>query len=269
MQDPVEGSLQQYEQEGFAVFRRAVDPELISEVSKHVEWLRNRHPDLRMENLGHWLVREDPFWVRLVSDPRLLDIAQAFLGPDLALFASHYICKPPFTGQPVLWHEDAAYWPLEPMRVITLWLAVDDSTPENGCLRVIPGSHTGRVHALRANSSVDNVLGFEADVEIDESQAVDVVLRAGDVEVHHPGILHSSAANRSSRRRCGLTIRYVPTSTRICTPEQPPVSAFWLRGQPGVNRYQPLPRYNPGEHFAFRGADDWPASSGLPGVVKG
>src|SRR5690606_40334400 len=56
----------------------------------------------------------DPFWVRLISDDRLVDIASLFVGPDVALFASHYISKPPFTGQPVLWHQDSAFWPLEP-----------------------------------------------------------------------------------------------------------------------------------------------------------
>ena len=65
---------------------------------------------------------------------------QALAGPDIALFASHYISEP---GQPVLWHQDGAYWPLEPMNVVTLWLAVDHSVPENGCLRVIPGDSFG------------------------------------------------------------------------------------------------------------------------------
>ena len=59
----------------------------------------------------------DPFWVRLVGDQRLLDIAKLFIGPNIALFASHYIAKPPGEGQAVLWHQDAHYWPLEPMEV--------------------------------------------------------------------------------------------------------------------------------------------------------
>lgn len=258
--------LDQFERHGFAIFRQVLDPDLIAEASEHVAWLERQYPDLRTENLGHWLVRDDPFWVRLVSDSRLLDIAEKFLGPDLALFASHYICKPAFSGQSVLWHQDAAYWPLEPMRVITLWLAVDDSTPENGCLRVVPGSHTGEIYPLEPNEELDNVLGSQAGVAVDESRAVDLVLGAGDVEVHHPAILHSSKANTSPRRRCGLTIRYIPTSTKICVPEQPPISAFWLRGVPGANSYQPVPLYDPARHFAFRGVEHWPSNSGLPGT---
>ena len=247
----------QYDEDGYMVFRAALDSGLISEASGHVEWLQGRHPELRGEELAHVLVARDPFWVRLVGDPRLLDIAALFIGSDIALFASHYICKPPFSGQQVLWHQDGAYWPLKPMRVVTLWLAVDESTPENGCLRVIPGSHKGEMHELRQRDDTDNVLGSESAVEVNESTAVDLIMAPGDVEVHHPKIIHGSNANTSPRRRCGLTIRYIPTATRIATEEQPYASALLLRGEPGVNADQPRPVFVPGENFDFAGSERW------------
>src|SRR4051794_14748163 len=89
-----------FDRDGYVIFRDVLDAELIAEASGHVEWLQRRHPELRPEQLGHFLVREDPFWVRLISDGRLLDVAEIFVGPDIALFASHYISKPPFDGQP-------------------------------------------------------------------------------------------------------------------------------------------------------------------------
>jgi len=143
------------------------------------------------------------------------------------------------------------------MEVVTLWLAIDHSTPENGCVRLIPGSHTRPIEAMRQNTAVENVLGHEIAVEVHESQAVDMVLRPGDVEVHHPNIVHGSNANTSPRRRCGLTIRYIPTTTRITDPEQPYPSAFHLRGAPGRNTYQPHPSYVEGKHFPFRDSADW------------
>jgi hypothetical protein len=243
-------SLERYERDGFLIFRNVLDAGLIAQASEHVAWLQQRNPELRGEDLGNQLVARDPFWVRLVSDDRLLDIAELFVGPDIALFASHYICKPPFAGRPVLWHQDGAYWPLEPMEVVTLWLAIDDSTPENGCLRVIPGSHRQDLHELRAREDVDSVLGSESATEVEETLAVDLTLSAGDVEVHHPHILHGSNANTSPRRRCGLTIRYIPTSTRITSSEQPFPSALLLRGQPGVNVYQPWPEPNSDQAFS-------------------
>lgn len=248
-----EGVLDRFESDGYAIFRGVLDQELVAEAAGHVDWLQRHHPDLRPEQLGHTLMRDDPFWVRLVSDQRLLDIAELFIGPDIDLFASHYISKPPYAGQAVLWHQDAAFWPLEPMRVVTLWLAVDHSTPENGCVRLIPGSHRGEIAGMRANTAVDNVLGEEIAVEVDESAAVDMVLAPGDVEVHHPAIVHGSTANTSPHRRCGLTIRYIPASTRITADEQPYPSAFHLRGEPGVNVCQPVPRYDPARHYPFSG----------------
>lgn len=247
-------ALDQYDRDGFVIFRDVIDPDLIAEASDHVTWLQKQHPDVRPEQLGHVFLRDDPFWFRLISDDRLVDIAELFVGPNIALFASHYISKPPYSGQPVLWHQDGAFWPLEPMEVVTLWLAVDHSTPENGCVRLIPGSHKMDTAELRDNTDIPNVLGMEIAVEVDESTAVDTILRPGDVEVHHPNIVHGSMANTSPHRRCGLTIRYIPTSTRITDPEQPFPSAFWLRGDRGVNTYQSVPSYEEGRHFPFRGS---------------
>jgi ectoine hydroxylase-related dioxygenase (phytanoyl-CoA dioxygenase family) len=246
--------LEQYERDGYVVVREVLDRDRMVDAGAHVDWLIERHPDLSGEDLGHELVADDPFWIDLVSDPRLLDLAARFVGDDLALFASHYICKPAGTGRPVLWHQDAGYWPLDPMVAVTLWLAVDPSTPENGCLRVVPGSHRDGVHERRERADVVSVFGDESAVEVDEESAVDVVLQPGDVEIHHPALLHSSGPNLSSMRRCGLTIRYIPTSTRILGDEQPYSSAFLLRGEPGVNVYRDRPVFDPARHF-------WPVAT--------
>ena len=81
----VQGSQAEFERLGYTIYRDVIDRELIAEASTHVDWLTRRHPDLRPENLGTKLVGNDPFWLRLVSDPRLLDIAEEYVGPDIAL----------------------------------------------------------------------------------------------------------------------------------------------------------------------------------------
>ena len=250
-------ALAEYEDRGFTIFRNVIDSDLIGEASEHVAWLQERHPELSGEDLGYTLLAKDPFWVRLVSDPRLLDLAEVFVGPDIALYASHYISKPPFTGKPVLWHQDGAYWNLEPMKVVTLWLSIDKSTPENGCLRVVPGSHKQTIGDLRERKDIANVLGSEIAADVDEADAYDIILNPGDVDMHHPNIIHGSNANTSPNRRCGLTIRYIPTSTKITGDEQPFPSALLLRGDPGVNVYQPKPTYQKGRDFPFEGRELW------------
>jgi phytanoyl-CoA hydroxylase len=248
-----------FQRDGYAIFRNVLDAELIHEASNHVDWLQRRNPGLRPEKLDHQLLGKDPFWLRLVSDARLLNVAEQFIGPHIALFASHYFCKPPGDGQPVLWHQDGSYWPLEPMEVVSLWLAVDDSTPQNGCMRVLPGTQHLTLQPLQTRTDIANVLSSGMDeTGVDESKAVDLVLKAGDVSVHHPNIVHGSNANTSPHRRCGLTIRYIPTTTRIVSSEPWP-SSFLLRGEavPGVNRYLSFPKYRQGKHLPFRDSKNW------------
>ncbi|MGW7792158.1 phytanoyl-CoA dioxygenase family protein, partial [Streptomyces tricolor] len=158
--------LNEYEKNGFAILRNVLDQDLIAEAREHVEWLGRRYPHLRPEEYHHPLMRNDAFWVRLVTDERLVDIAELILGPDLACFTSHYVCKPPRDGRPVLWHQDGAYWKLRPMEALTVWAAIDESTTENGCLRIIPGSHELPIHAPWGGGEGGSVGGSETRAEI-------------------------------------------------------------------------------------------------------
>jgi phytanoyl-CoA hydroxylase len=238
-----------YEEDGYVILPDVLDRELIRHAGEHVEWLRRKNPGLRPEQLHHMLMWEDPFWVRLVADDRLLDCVEPITGPNIALFASHYICKPGGDGLPVLWHQDGSYWPLEPMEVATAWLAVDDSSVENGCMRVIPGSHRGP--ALQ-HQKHDRQAVLHTEIEssqVDESRAVDVEIPSGGISLHHPWLVHGSNPNHSAKRRCGLTIRYIPTSTRITRADW---KSFLLRGKAveGINTYYPFPAFHSGDHFA-------------------
>src|SRR5262245_46727118 len=259
--DTVASARSNYERDGYVVIRGVLDADLVAEGRQHVDWLRERHPDTRPEQLDTALVNDDPFWVRLVSDPRLLDVAEQFVGPDIALFASHYVAKPPYDGQPVLWHQDGSYWPLDPMEVVSVWLYLVDSTQENGCMRVVPGTLDMDLQEVTERTDVDNVLGSSMDTSlVDESAAVDLILAPGDVSIHHPNLIHGSNANTSPRWRRGLTIRYIPTSTRVLSrPQKPPPSPLLLRGHavPGVNEYHARPTFVPERHMPFRGCESW------------
>jgi ectoine hydroxylase-related dioxygenase (phytanoyl-CoA dioxygenase family) len=251
------GATRTFEEQGYVIFRDVLDQDLIAEARDHLDWLMKKHPDLRPERLNYSLVPNDPFWVRLVSDDRLLDIAEQFIGPNIGLFASHYIAKPPKEGLPVLWHQDGSYWPLDPMEVVTLWLAVDPSVPENGCMRVIPGTHKLTLHENEDRPEIASVLGSGMDeTKVDREHAVDIELQPGDVSVHHPNIIHGSEGNTSDMRRAGLTIRYIPTTTRITEDKGCPMV---LRGEPveGINEYLPFPKFKEGEHMPFRGCENW------------
>jgi ectoine hydroxylase-related dioxygenase (phytanoyl-CoA dioxygenase family) len=237
--------VEQYNRDGYLVFPNVLDARTIQNASDHVEWLMKKYPDTRPEHFHSHMMYDDPFWVRLVADERLLDLVEPILGPNIALFASHYICKPGDDGMPVAWHQDGSYWPLEPMEVVTAWLAVDDSTAENGCMRVIPGSHKG---SILEHKTVEERAVLPEGVEVspeDECRAVDLEIPAGGVSLHHPFLVHGSNPNLSPKRRCGLTIRYIPATTRITDGKKR--KTFLLRGEavPGINEYAPLPEFGP------------------------
>jgi len=247
-----------YNENGFVVIKNVLDDNLIREARQHIDWLLKKHPGIRPEHLHHTLVADDPFWVRFISDPRLLDVAEQFIGNNIALFASHYICKPPKDGQAVLWHQDGSYWPLKPMDVITLWIALDPSVPENGCLRVIPKTHFLDLQKLQERTDIPNVLASGMDEkQVDQAKAVNVILDPGDVSIHHPNIIHGSKANYSNHWRRGLTIRYIPTTTEVTENKWPCV--MLLRGDAveEINKYIPFPEYRVEDHMSFTGCESW------------
>lgn len=160
----------------------------------------------------------DPWLFRYLTHPRVLDVIEAFIGPDIILWSSHFIAKPAGDGRAVPWHTDGAYWGqrLEPMNVITLWLAVDESSVENGCMRVLPGTHRDILAAMDRYEAVDaerHVFGFRLAPElIREDEAVDLELAIGEAHLHDAWTIHGSAPNVSTRRRCGYTMRYMPAN---------------------------------------------------------
>jgi hypothetical protein len=150
-------------------------------------------------------------WVcDVVLTPRILDAVESVLGPNIIVWGSQWF--PKFARDPsyVSWHQDAAYWGLTPLNVTTAWIALVPSTRENGCMRVIPGTHRGLL-PQRETYAEANMLsrGQEIAVEVDESRAVDFVLQPGEFSLHHIGIVHGSRPNTSDTSRIGLAVRYV------------------------------------------------------------
>jgi hypothetical protein len=123
---------------------------------------------------------------------------------------------------------------------------------------VVKGSHKQTLKDLQNDRSVQNVLGAatHTDADVNEEDVVDIVLNPGDISIHHPNLVHGSLSNTSDRRRCGLTIRYIPTSTEVIMKEQP---VLMMRGRevPGINAYRSFPPFRAGSDFDFAGSEAW------------
>jgi non-haem Fe2+, alpha-ketoglutarate-dependent halogenase len=145
----------------------------------------------------------------LCTHPAILDVVERIIGPDILVHSSSLFFKRPGKSF-VSWHQDSNYWELSQPRLVSAWIALSDSTVENGCLRVQPGTHLTMLEHWEDHHE-DNMLGTGNTVKggHDESKAVDVVLRAGEMSLHHALMLHGSNPNRSTGPRIGYAIRYL------------------------------------------------------------
>lgn len=177
-------------------------------------------------------------WVyRMVSHAKVVDAVEGILGPNLLVWDSRWFSKMPGDKAYVAWHQDALYWGLRPPRVTTAWIALSDSTPENGGMRVVPGSHQGDLLPDKQTYVPENALasGQEIAVEVDEADAMDIVLHPGEMSLHHAAIIHGSNANTSDKPRIGIAVRYItPDVAQQGTARQ---LALLVRGRDDFGHY--------------------------------
>ena len=233
-----------YREQGYAGPSPLLDDTGLEKVRAEMDTLIEALPeDNRPENIPSPHYENRCLRDLLLSDP-FVDVAEQIVGPDVALFTVYAISKPPRDGRPVNWHQDADYFPIDPIETFTLWLAIDDSTRENGCMQVLPGSHRSRRVLDHGVFPEDGSVLPQSIPELDTSSAVDVEVPAGHYSVHDAFLLHGSNPNPSTRRRCGITIKYVPTHVRLDRTYRGPTGFDWggvrlylARGRPGNLTY--------------------------------
>ena len=157
---------------------------------------------------------DEEFIWQMSTDSRVIDVIQELMGEDIMLLSTHFFCKypDPKAKKFVAWHQDVTYWGLDPAEAHTAWVAIDDSDTENGCMRVIPGSHKNGIVTHGESEGGENLLSVNQEIPdelVDTSQAFDLELKAGQLSIHDGQLYHASNPNTSDRRRCGLTLRYI------------------------------------------------------------
>lgn len=182
-------------------------------------------------------------WVYdIVRNERMLDAVESVLGPNLIVWGTTWFAKMPGEKTYVSWHQDGMCWKLAPSKILTAWVALSPSNSENGCLRVIPGTHLRPAIPHHETYDPDNALSRGQDIaaEVDESQAVDINLHPGEMSLHHLWIAHGSHANTSrDTPRIGLAIRYVATEVRQDSPNRP--LGMLVRGRDDYGNFELLP----------------------------
>jgi len=215
--------IQHYQTQGYVIPRYQLEPELLTGLQDALNTLIANNPGVRPEKLvsAHIEGRNDEGvhgsqrFLELAMHPPIVDLVEQVLGPDIILWGCHVFCKPASEGFETPWHQDGHYWPIRPLATCTVWVALEPSTRANGCLRVIPGSHSQQLlHDHLHEDRHDVVLNQRmADGTFDESHAVDLELQPGQMSMHDVYMIHGAKANTSTQRRTGVALRFMPGSS--------------------------------------------------------
>jgi ectoine hydroxylase-related dioxygenase (phytanoyl-CoA dioxygenase family) len=238
-----------YTTNGYYLFKQPVfAPEKFARlVALFEEIAAKQGPDKRSDENDVPHFTEPRLFEFLIADD-VLNLVEPLIGPNIGLWSSHFIAKEPFTGRATPWHEDSAYWNGRFDRldkIVTVWLAIDATDQENGCMRVIPGTHHNGFSQYEAVDTTTNTFGSAIKPElIDDSQAVYFELAPNECSLHDGRIIHGAKANTSPRRRCGYTMRYFSQDMKL-VPERNLHHRIWhCRGRNIANNpVEPLPAW--------------------------
>jgi non-heme Fe2+,alpha-ketoglutarate-dependent halogenase len=185
-----------------------------------------------------------PWAHKMARNPAILDVVEDLIGPDIMVFASKFWIKEGRAGTFVSWHQDSAYFGIEPVELASIWVGLTDSNVANGCVRAIPGTHKGPVLRHVERKGDGNLLARGQRLEdIDESNAVDFELKAGQFSVHDVRLVHGSLPNESGAPRIGLAFFYIPPHVRSTVGRR---SADLVRGEDKYGHWDqdPAPRFD-------------------------
>lgn len=243
--------LDAYRRDGFVVCHLPLfEPARLAALEEIAEQYRQEVADGRRPadlNVPHF---SDPRLFDWLMSAPVLDLVEPLLGPDIALWTSQFFCKAPGTGQAIGWHADGHYWRgyIDPVEVVSVWLALDPTDAGNGGMQVVRGSHHRRDLRYVARGGDDNPF-FPITVAADQVDPRDVVtieLARGEFVMFDAWLVHGSEANRSQRPRRGFSMRYMPATNRFHPAGRSGAAGLakeWLAPVIGALRGRPVYRH--------------------------
>lgn len=221
-----------YRERGYLAPLPVFHPDEALRLREAFDWLQRLLPPGLNINFVNWWHKRCRFLYEICMESRILDLVEGLLGPDFYLWGSQFFVKAPGDGSVVPWHQDAQYWPLAPLRVVTVFIAFTACDRGNACMRVIPASHRGRRLSHRRSDDPHYVLPQEIlPGQVDESAAAYLELASGEVSLHDDRLVHGSGPNNSDRLRVGFTMRFSSTDVKCDLSVWPNFQAFQARGE--------------------------------------
>jgi chlorinating enzyme len=236
-----EAQVEQFRCNGCVFPIRVMPEDQALEIRRKLEDYENKCGGPLAGDLRHKTHLLFPWLADLVRNSRIVDAIEDLYGPNLLCWTTNFFIKEANNPAFVSWHQDSTYWGLSTPDVVTAWVALTPSNRANGAMTFIPGTHTSDQLEHRDTFAKHNLLtrGQEVAVDVDESKAVTIELRPGEISLHHVRLVHGSPANPSNDRRIGFAIRYIPTSVSQVAGED---SATLVRGVDTYHHFAPEPQ---------------------------
>lgn len=224
----------QFETKGFVSPVNVISAQQAAVHRARMEDAEGRLGTIHYTNKIHTILRSP---LELVTHPKLLDVIEEILGPDILLYNSTYIIKEAGSPSYVSWHQDLTYWGLDSDDLVSVWLALSGADEQSGCMRMIPGSHRDRrqKHDISKNDESNVLYQGQTVNGVDDGDAAYCPLRPGQASLHHGWTLHSSLPNQSNDRRIGLNAQYIAPHVRQT--KLPGFSAMLVRGEDRHQHY--------------------------------
>ena len=208
--------LKQYEDEGFVSPINIFSKEKAKEIRNEIELIENKIPG-ELEKSGRYNAHLiSPLLDDVTHNSKILDIVQSLIGENILVCGTTLFIKNPNEKGFVSYHQDAKYIGLEPYNWVTAWVAITDSNVENGCMRMWSGSHKNKLKEHNQMFNEDNLLTRGQTVNnVPKKKTTPLILKAGQMSLHHPMVIHGSEINKSEDRRIGFVIQsYIGTNVK-------------------------------------------------------
>lgn len=251
-----EARVADYRRDGFLFPQRAMSAEKAAEYRAKLEAFEAAYPEQApgiLRSKSHLVL---PWVSEITRLEPVLDVVESILGPNLFVWGSSFFIKEPHHPGFVAWHQDAPFSSIpEGGEMLTAWIALNPSIPENGVLKVVGGTHTEQAPHTFVEGT-DNLLsqGQEIAVKVDEADATSLILEPGQFSLHHQFIFHGSERSRSDIRRIGIAVRFIAPFPQDGEPTD---HATLVRGEDPYNTFiqEPVPTADMGpEAVAYRDA---------------
>ncbi len=235
------GQIDEYKENGYLSPIDIFSQDEIDRILQEIEKIENKWPNEINNTNRNNIHYYSPVFDNIPHNSKILDVVESILGKNILVAGTCLFVKEPDQKGFISWHQDGKYQGWEPFNFLTAWLAVTNVNEENGCMRMWPGSHKEKLRIHKDTFDHNNLLTRGQTIEdVPEEKTVPIILKAGQMSIHHPMIVHGSGINLSNKKRIGFAIQsYIGTNVKQLVGK---VYVQLARGIDNYNHHEYVPR---------------------------